>query len=316
MEKIEETANRALLQKLGVAGGMVELAPSRIKTIESEEHSDFYPGLTTVVSRHFIQARVVTSDRKLLEKVGLRRLESSTETEEEAFETEYSGETFRWIWQKPEDVAGLRGHLGFLKTKGNHAEPGAVAKAKSGKVSMKFGKSQSEKLKRSSLLRTRDASLQVILPWRESAVQELLLEYHATAEEFGLSLQELSAEASQGRLAFATNATHGNDKKLVAITDFVLLQLLNPEGKGVLMQYCSDEGSTETALPEIAWHLDECSWDAARRLGRSMLFLEDEVWMLHNDLTKLQREDLVSQRMIKRRWLVSAAITEDVKHMQ
>merc|ERR1719265_1435176 len=172
MEMIEQTAYRCIKEKLGIEDGSIEVTEGMVKSTELEESSDFYPGLTTVVCKHIIQARVVTTDPQKLKSIGA---DSSTENAVVA-EHEYRGESGRWVWQLLDKVPDLRQYSKWLGQRGVWQQPGMT-------ISPRSVRSRAA-LSRKSLEPLRD-SLQVVQPWDESEVLKLLEEHQATPDEFG-----------------------------------------------------------------------------------------------------------------------------------
>lgn len=114
-ERIEQTVQRLVKEKLGLSEDAIEIIPD-IKTTESEEISEFlYPGLTTIICRHLVAVKIVKG-----------QLDGSTPVQVKS-----GSDSIQWQWQSSEAVPLLRQHLtwfqnciGKKRRKGRRAKHG------------------------------------------------------------------------------------------------------------------------------------------------------------------------------------------------
>lgn len=310
-ERVEDAAQRCVLEKLGLPDGAVHVEPGRVKTFEQEENSDFYPGLTTVVCRHMLRAKVISTDKEVLKSIAA---DPDAGQADQGFGTEYCGEINRWVWKSAEEVPGLRQHMNWifhgieqLSPRATMHSPRGGTGAAAGGGRLRTGAMKAQMFKsthRRSVLTSRDADLEVLVPWSEREVKDLLDEHNSAPEAFGMTLGELSQMASKGHLVFARRS---KDERLVAVVDLICLRVFNVLGTGILVQTASAD--EEPGLPEIEWRLDERSWDAARRLARSQLLVDDETLTISSDLQEVQQgpEDEDSAVLV-RKWTLTAKL--------
>lgn len=312
METIEEAADRCIRTKLSASDRLIQVTEGLVKTTESEEVSTFYPGLTTMVRRHMIQARVVATDRDLLKSIGADLHPGA----DHSFATEYQGLSLRWLWQAPEKIPDFKQHCTWLSKRGylSRSMGISIQNASTGKSSSGSGRRSTVS---SSRIEQKDLcidSLRLVLPWNPSTVRSLLDAYQVTADEFGMTLEKLSSEASQGMLIFGVR---GVDGKLVTITDHILLQIRYPETQMVLVQTDeSDEGLIRARFPASTWRIDQGCCDAARHLVQSQLPFDEEQMTLSSKIREVQPmpqncnvpDD--SERRLNRQWMLTASISD------
>eukprot|EP00746_Dinoflagellata_sp_MGD_P009355 gnl/MRDRNA2_/MRDRNA2_118995_c0_seq1.p1 gnl/MRDRNA2_/MRDRNA2_118995_c0~~gnl/MRDRNA2_/MRDRNA2_118995_c0_seq1.p1 ORF type:complete len:664 (-),score=115.64 gnl/MRDRNA2_/MRDRNA2_118995_c0_seq1:34-2025(-) len=300
MEMVEQTAYRCIKEKMGIEDGIIQVTDGMIKTTEMEETSDFYPGLTTIVFRHMIQAKVVTTDAKKLKAIGA----DPQPTTFVAAEQVYRGEMCRWVWQSLDKIPELRQYSQWLSKRGDWRSTSRLADARASRTMRKADSRAA--LGRRSLTPLRE-SLQIVLPWDEHEVKRLLDLYQVTSDDFGMSLQELSSQAEKGGLVFGTCTSDG---KLVAITDYIVMHFQMADSQHVLVETSND--TTSLQFPEISWHIDEGCYDAAKRLAHVQLFLDDEALLMSSNL-KAGRQNLDSgtNRVMKREWILSAMVKDE-----
>eukprot|EP00746_Dinoflagellata_sp_MGD_P126363 gnl/MRDRNA2_/MRDRNA2_61227_c0_seq1.p1 gnl/MRDRNA2_/MRDRNA2_61227_c0~~gnl/MRDRNA2_/MRDRNA2_61227_c0_seq1.p1 ORF type:complete len:714 (+),score=154.47 gnl/MRDRNA2_/MRDRNA2_61227_c0_seq1:245-2386(+) len=291
-ESVEQTAYKCLKEKLGIEDGLIEVTEGMVKTAELEESSDFYPGLTTLVCSHMVQARVVTTDPEKLKAIGVDKPEENALAAEHV----YRGENIRWIWQSLSKIPDLLKHASWLR--------------KCGRKSAGLADTRSLIGHHRKSLAPLNTALHVIMPWGQLEVQKLLDIHQATSNDFGMSLEDLSAKASKGDIVFGKLSSDG---KLVLITDFIIMQARQKTQQHALIETeKSSNGEVKVQWPQIPWPLNEDCLDAVKRLSREMLLFDDGELRLSSNLRKGHRHVFDNDaRVLKRTWIVAAEVSDD-----
>jgi len=292
-ESITAAAYRCLREQVGAEEGAFEIIGDKIKAEDSEETSEMYSGLTTIVRKRIVLACVVnTADKKALQAFGIGEMGKTNN-----FKVARDEKIWRWEWKKVEQVPELVKHCNWL---------GITTRRT---VSRKTTFNRTTTKARHSFSAVEDR-LQLALPWTEAEVEILFKEHETDASVFGMSLQELSLEASQGELFFGTRTSDG---ALVCVRDIVLLQVSSSGGHGVLVEKQHPVISTVN-WPAICKSIDESFWDAARRLARTQLGLEEGLLRIQFHPTKVC-DGSGHERFQQRKWLLSAFVPSNVEDL-
>eukprot|EP00746_Dinoflagellata_sp_MGD_P123192 gnl/MRDRNA2_/MRDRNA2_57886_c0_seq1.p1 gnl/MRDRNA2_/MRDRNA2_57886_c0~~gnl/MRDRNA2_/MRDRNA2_57886_c0_seq1.p1 ORF type:complete len:296 (+),score=45.83 gnl/MRDRNA2_/MRDRNA2_57886_c0_seq1:136-1023(+) len=278
MEPFDQAVRRCLQEKLGIQDlDMLKVVTGRVKSTEEEEYSDFYPGITTIASKHFVQANIATTDPAQLQTLGIG-------TKEESFEYEYKGEITTFAWRPIGEAPALRTHKSWL----------------AGHLSRK------QASRRASLRGMREGSLEVITPWSSEQVKALLEKHGTTEESFGMSLEKLTNAISTGRMQFGCRC---KDKKLVTTSDVIALVVWSYACDAVIVENHPLSGHPPV-WPSLPRRRDDMPWDAARRLARRHLKAGEVELTSETKAFELmeEKEEVPGESMLTRKWLFCARV--------
>eukprot|EP00746_Dinoflagellata_sp_MGD_P135471 gnl/MRDRNA2_/MRDRNA2_69494_c0_seq1.p1 gnl/MRDRNA2_/MRDRNA2_69494_c0~~gnl/MRDRNA2_/MRDRNA2_69494_c0_seq1.p1 ORF type:complete len:368 (-),score=66.04 gnl/MRDRNA2_/MRDRNA2_69494_c0_seq1:21-1124(-) len=337
-ESVGQAAERCLEEKLNVEAGMINLQIGRVKSVDSEETSDIYPGLTSIVTRHIVVGQVATTDTEKLKRIGAdspNLLSFQTTCHD-------GGEQMSmiWSWKRPQEIPAMRRELNWLRASkslksfgGKQLQAPASPRGQGASCTGSANPTLFSKTRTGNFVRFLDSDVQVLTPWDKLQVTSLLGDYEATAEEFGTSLEGLCAGVAEGKFGFGHHKSSG---KLVIIERLTLLQVEASSGVVLVQSSVAQKraaaasswnvkyishSSNKFSWPTFTSRPYESAWDTARRMARTQLDIDDDALLLDNPPQMISlatkkmsiQEDnqIANSRWLQRKWLVVARINPD-----
>lgn len=303
-ESTLQAALRCVHEKLGLPSSVVDLHFGGTFANDNEEiKNDIYPGLPTLVRREFVQAVISASDEEIEQA-----LDQNSEPTPENVKTEgqFAEDSDEWKW-----TIECRGEMHQWVWKDFLTIPRMCLDFSWIKQGAKLG---SNLIYEAEVL-TRDADLQVVMPWSKEDVEAQLTEYGMHASAFGMSSEELASKASSGHWYFGFRRS---DKKMVCVKDTICLRVVSPDDQEVLVQ-TTPLSSTEEQRGSVQWpcsirRLDESAWDTARRVARTQLKMEDTSLHICHDPNAVE-ENGNGSLFVDRKWVLTASIPEGQEHL-
>merc|ERR1712224_60699 len=103
-ETYVEALNRLLENHVGAPAGSIEFDRNKLKRIDSEVTSEYFPGLTTIVRKRIFSGSVITTDKEVLASLGVIETAAGLSR---SFRFQSGMEVHEWTWKSWDNAPEL-----------------------------------------------------------------------------------------------------------------------------------------------------------------------------------------------------------------